>query len=195
MDRTSGCVCRHRGSCLVPVRVRRWRMTKQVYEYNRPRPSKSRGISSLRNLNLNPAPPRRGCIERNRGRVILFSSLDFSFSFFLLPTLVFSSFVFSFHIEYTHLEEEIIFASIELTFPIIAATVDRLWWLSFCTFRCFGVNRKRGRRGNRINRAVGEKDEKVGKTCCVYRIYIYIHYSSFSLSMWSCASFFQWFLS
>lgn len=22
----------------------------------------------------------------------------------------------------------------------------RLWWLSFCTFRCFGVNRKRGRR-------------------------------------------------
>lgn len=113
MDRTSGCVCRHRGSCLVPVRVRRWRMTKQAYEYNRPRPSKSRGISSLRNLNLNPAPPRRGCIERNRGRVILFSSLDFSFSFFLLPTLVFSFLFFSFHIEYTHLGEEIIFARVE----------------------------------------------------------------------------------
>lgn len=61
----------------------------------------------------------------------------------------------------------------------------RLWWLSFCTFRCFGVNRKRGRRGrgNRITRAVGEKDEKVGKTCCVYRIYIPFFFLSFDVTM------------
>lgn len=187
MDRTSGCVCRYRGSCLVPVRVRRWRMMKQAYEY-RPRPStKSRGINSLE-WECVPAkfesdvhaPPRRGGINAPRWKAFFLSLSPFQNMHTAEKR----------RMEWWCFPRDCIDRSrVDFSDNCGHGGLRRLWWLSFCTFRCFGVNRKRGRRGreggrgNRITRAVGEKDEKVGKTCCVYRIYIPFFFLSFDVTM------------
>lgn len=183
MDRTSGCVCRYRGSCLVPVRVRRWRMMKQAYEYG-PRPStKSRGINSLE-WECVPAkfesdvhaPPRRGGINAPRWKAFFLSLSPFQNMHTAEKR----------RMEWWCFPRDCIDRSrVDFSDNCGHGGLRRLWWLSFCTFRCFGVNRKRGRRGrgNRITRAVGEKDEKVGKTCCVYRIYIPFFFLSFDVTM------------
>lgn len=183
MDRTSGCVCRYRGSCLVPVRVRRWRMMKQAYEYG-PRPStKSRGINSLE-WECVPAkfesdvhaPPRRGGINAPRWKAFFLSLSPFQNMHTAEKR----------RMEWWCFPRDCIDRSrVDFSDNCGHGGLRRLRWLSFCTFRCFGVNRKRGRRGrgNRITRAVGEKDEKVGKTCCVYRIYIPFFFLSFDVTM------------